>query len=193
MIEVDRNFASKGVAGTGLGLGIAGTALGLLNGNGLGGLFGGWGCNNGCGANVCSENMPVTRYELGQESKIADLQSHIALRDANTYNDQKTMELYKYIDGQLRDVRDTLCAQAVHNQKTEDSFVLARQDIAAVESRLNSKIALEAERRCCADNAIVNYANATFYPKSVADVTVGTTTTAQTLYNPIPDCGCCGK
>ena len=194
MIEVDRNFASKGVAGTGLGLGIAGTALGLLNGNGLGGLFGGWGCNNGCGANVCSENMPVTRYELGQESKIADLQSQIALRDANTYNDQKTLELYKYIDGQLRDVRDTLCAQAVHNQKTEDSFVLARQDIAAVESRLNSKIALEAERRCCADNAIVNYANATFYPKSVADVTVGTTTTAQTLYNPIPDCGCgCGK
>ena len=193
MIEVDRNFASKGVAGTGLGLGIAGTALGLLNGNGLGGLFGGLGCNNGCGANVCSENMPVTRYELGQESKIADLQSQIALRDANTYNDQKTLELYKYIDGQLRDVRDTLCAQAVHNQKTEDSFVLARQDIAAVESRLNSKIALEAERRCCADNAIVNYANATFYPKSVADVTVGTTTTAQTLYNPIPDCGCCGK
>lgn len=193
MIEVDRNFASKGVAGTGLGLGIAGTALGLLNGNGLGGLFGGWGCNNGCGANVCSENMPVTRYELGQESKIADLQSQIALRDANTYNDQKTLELYKYIDGQLRDVRDTLCAQSVHNQKTEDSFVLARQDIAAVESRLNSKIALEAERRCCADNAIVNYANATFYPKSVADVTVGTTTTSQTLYNPIPDCGCCGK
>ena len=135
----------------------------------------------------------MTRYELGQESKIADLQAQIALRDANTYNDQKTLELYKYIDGQLRDVRDTLCAQAVHNQKTEDSFVLARQDIAAVESRLNSKIALEAERRCCGDNAIVNYANATFYPKQVADVTVGTTSTAQTLYNPIPDCGCCGK
>ena len=29
--------------------------------------------------------------------------------------------------------------------------------------------------------------------KEVADVTVGTATTAQTLYNPIPDCGCCGK
>ena len=192
MVEVDKSFASKGVAGTGLGLGIAGTALGLLNG-GIPNLLGGWGCNNGWGAGVCSENMPVTRYELGQESKIADLQSQIALRDANTYNDQKTLELYKYIDGQLRDVRDTLCAQAVHNQKTEDSFVLAHQDIAAVESRLNSKIALEAERRCCGDNAIVNYANATFYPKMVADVTVGTTTTAQTLYNPIPDCGFCNK
>lgn len=39
-------FASKGVAGSGLGLGIAGTALGLLNANGnggglLGGLLGG--------------------------------------------------------------------------------------------------------------------------------------------------------
>ena len=193
MVEVERNFASKGVAGAGLGLGIAGTALGLLGNGGIPGLLGNWGCNNSWNAGVCSDNMPVSRYELGQESKIADLQAQIALRDANTYNDQKSLELYKYIDGQLRDVRETLCAQAVHNQKTEDSFVLARQDIAAVESRLNSKIALEAERRCCADNSIVNYANATFYPKMVADVTVGTTTTAQTLYNPIPDCGCCGK
>lgn len=34
-------FASKGVAGSGLGLGIAGTALGLLNNGGNGGLLGG--------------------------------------------------------------------------------------------------------------------------------------------------------
>ena len=189
MIEVDKNFASKGVAGAGLGLGIAGTALGLLNGNGLGGILGGWGCNGA----VCSENMTVSRYELGQEAKIADLQAQIALRDANTYNDQKTLELYKYIDGQLRDVRETLCAQAVTNQKTADSFALASADLAAVKQDLCNRIALESERRCCADNAIVNYANATYYPKMVADVTVGTTTTAQTLYNPIPDCGCCGK
>lgn len=191
MVEIDRDFASKGVAGAGLGLGIAGTALGLLNGNGLGGLFGGWGnCNTG----MCSENMPVSRYELGQESRIAELQSQIALRDANTYGDQKLLEVYKYFDGQLKDVRDTLCAQAVTNQKTADSFALASADLAAVKSDLCNRIQLEAERRCCADNAIVTYANATFYPKMVADVTVGTTTTAQTLYNPIPDCGCnCGK
>ena len=194
MIEVDKNFASKGVAGAGLGLGIAGTALGLLNGNGLGGILGGWGCGNGWNAGVCSTNMPVTRYELGQESKIAELQSQIALRDANTYGDQKLLEVYKYFDGQLKDVRDTLCAQAVTNQRTADSFALASADLAAVKSDLCNRIALEAERRCCADNAIVTYANATFYPKMVADVTVGTTTTAQTLYNPIPDCGCgCGK
>ena len=39
---IKAEFASKGVAGSGLGLGIAGTALGLLNNGGgvLGGLFG---------------------------------------------------------------------------------------------------------------------------------------------------------
>ena len=185
-------FASLGKGNAALTTGIIGTAgvgLGLL-GNLLG--VNGW--NNGCGnMPVCSENMPVTRYELGQESKIAELQSQIALRDANTYGDQKALELYKYVDGQLRDIRETLCAQAVTNQKTADSFALAAADLNAARRELHDQIKLEAERRCCADNAIVNYANATFYPKMVADVTVGTTTTAQTLYNPIPDCGCCGK
>ena len=73
------------------------------------------------------------------------------------------------------------------------TVALAAADVAATKRELHDRIQLEAERRCCADNAIVNYANATFYPKMVADVTVGTTTTAQVLYNPIPDCGCCGK
>ena len=100
------------------------------------------------------------------------------------------LEMYKYIDGQLKDIRSVQSAQAVHNQRTEDSFTLARQDIAAVKAELSREIAMEAERRCCGDNAIVTYANATFYPKMVADVTTGTTTTAQTLYNPLPKCGC---
>jgi hypothetical protein len=137
--------------------------------------------------------MPVNRYEAGLQAAIAAKDAQIALRDANTYNDQKMLEVYKYFDGQLRDVRETLCAQAVTNQKTVDSFAMAAADLAATKRELHDRIQLEAERRCCADNAIVNYANATFYPKMVADVTVGTTTTAQTLYNPIPDCGCCGK
>ena len=198
MVEIEKDYASKGVAGAGLGLGIAGTALGLLGNGGIPGLLGGWnGCNgnnwnNGCNAG-CSESVLVNRYEATQSAKISELQSQLALRDANTYGDQKLLEVYKYFDGQLRDVRDTLCAQAVTNQKTADSFALAAADLAATKRELHDRIQLEAERRCCADNAIVNYANATFYPKMVADVTVGTTTTAQTLYNPIPDCGCCGK
>lgn len=83
-----------------------------------------------------------------------------------------------------------LARQAVHNQKTEDSFVLAQSDLHAVKHELECQIRNEAEKRCCGDNAIVNYVNATFYPKRVADVTTGTTTTAQDTFNPIPRCGC---
>ena len=194
MVEIERNdIPSKGAVGAALGTGIAGLALGVLNG-GIPNLMGGWNnCGNGWGAGMCHENMAINRYEAGLQAAIAAKDSQIALRDANTYNDQKLLDVYKYFDGQLRDVRDTLCAQAVTNQKTADSFALAAADLAATKRELHDRIQLEAERRCCADNAIVNYANATFYPKMVADVTVGTTTTAQTLYNPIPDCGCCGK
>ena len=185
---MDVNFTSASKGNAALTTGVIGTALGALNsigGNGLlGGLFGGG--NNNC----CNENMLVNRYEAGQQNEIERLRTEVALRDANIFSDSKNLEMYRYFDAELRNIREALCAQAVHNQKTEDSFALAHQDIANVESRLNGKIKLEAERRCCADNAIVNYANATFYGKNVADVTVGTTTTAQMLYNPIPNCGC---
>lgn len=197
MVEVEKDYASKGVAGAGLGTGIAGLSLGVLNAmGGLGALA--LGNRSGVpnapvmpGWNGCSENMPVSRYELDREQQLAQKDSEIALLKANTYNDQKALELYAYIDGQLKDIRKTLCDQAVHNQRTEDSFVLARQDIAAVKSDLSREIQIEAERRCCGDNSIVTYANATFYPKMVADVTTGTTTTAQSLYNPLPKCGGC--
>ena len=105
MAEIE--YASKGVAGSGLGLGIAGTALGLLNG-GLNGILGGGNCG-------CSENHMINRYELAQESRISKLESEIALRDANIYNDQKLLELYKYIDGKLEGVNGALAGQAVWN------------------------------------------------------------------------------
>ena len=181
------NAASKGVAGTGLGLGAAGVALGLLNG-GLGNLLGGcgaWGGN-------CHENTPVTRYELGQESKIADLQSQIALRDANTYNDQKMLELYKYFDGKFTEVNGVLGAQAVQNQATKDSFQLLQERLECCKNEMCGALARERDERRCGDNAIVNYVNATFYPKMVADVTTGTNTTAQTVYNPLPVATCGG-
>ena len=191
-------YASNGKANAALTTGIIGTAgvgLGLL-GNLLGGGWNGWGANPAAAAvaaGTCSENMPVTRYELHREQQLAQKDSEIALLKANTYNDQKSLEMYAYIDGQLKDIRKSICDQAVHNQRTEDSFVLARQDIASVKSELQREIEMEAERRCCGDNSIVTYANATFYPKQVADVTTGTATTAQTLYNPLPKCGCCNK
>ncbi len=105
-------FASKGVAGAGLGLGIAGTALGVLGTNVLPGLFNGVGRGTAC---CDSANMPVSRYELSQEAKISELQSQIALRDANTYNDQKLLEVYRYFDAKVEGINSRLCDQAVWN------------------------------------------------------------------------------
>lgn len=130
----EMSYASKGVAGTGLGLGIAGTALGLLNG-GLGNIFGGWGAN----AN-CHENMPVNRYELGLQQENASLKSQIALRDANTYSDQKLLEVYKYFDGELKDIRSTMCAndkaQAVINAKFESGFAILNTQVASINNTI---------------------------------------------------------
>lgn len=179
-------YASKGVAGSGLGLGIAGTALGVLNG-GLGNLLGGFGNTGNCN---CHENMPVNRYELNMTNELAAKDSEIALLKADAYTNQKFADLNDRYNDRFTNIEAQLARQAVHNQKTEDSFVLAQSDLHAVKHELECQIRNEAEKRCCGDNAIVNYVNATFYPKMVADVTTGTTTTAQDTFNPIPRCGC---
>ena len=184
-------FASKGVAGTGLGLGAAGTALGLLNG-GLGNILGnGW----GPGAHgMCSEDHFVNRYEAGQSARIAELETEVKLRDANTFTMQEMNNLRNYVDTKFNNVHDVLASQAVMNQSTKDSFQLLQERMDCCKRELEDKICRERDDRKCADNTIVTYLNATFYPKQVADVTVGTTSTPQVVYNPLPvnnwGCGC---
>lgn len=129
-------FASKGVAGSGLGLGIAGTALGLLN-NGVGGILG---MNTNCGYGYGYGVRPVSQFELTQAEKISALESGIALRDANIYGDQKLLELYKYLDGELKDIRKTICAnekaQAVINANVESGLNVLGTQVASINNTL---------------------------------------------------------
>ena len=80
----------------------------------------------------------------------------------------------------------------MNNQATKDSFQLVMERLECAKSEMGEAICREAAARKCGDNTIVNYTNATFYPKQVADVTTGDTTVAQTTYNPLPvdTCGC---
>ena len=113
-MDIERtNFASKGVAGAGLGLGIAGTALGVMSG-GLGNILGGWGgnCN---GYAMCSENMPINRYEASQSARIAELETEVKLRDANTYTDSKLNDFRNYVERKFDGVERELCEQRVFN------------------------------------------------------------------------------
>lgn len=110
-MEYENKYASKGVAGTGLGLGIAGTALGLLAGNGGWNLFGNnCGCNNGCG-----DNAMVNRYEANQNARIAELETEVKLRDSNIYTDNKILALYQYVDGKIQGIEGQICQQNVYN------------------------------------------------------------------------------
>lgn len=125
-------YASKGVAGAGLGLGIAGTALGLLNG-GLGnvlgtvapkqsncnndmaiasliGALGGWNTSGNC-----HENMLVNRYEAQQSARIAELETEVKLRDANAYTNGLMNDFRNYVDTKFATVEKELCDQRTYN------------------------------------------------------------------------------
>ena len=106
---MEMNYASKGVAGAGLGLGIAGTAIGLLNG-GLGNILGGYNAVGGCG-----QEHVVNRYEAGQAARIAELETEVKLRDANVYTMSEMGKLRDYVDNKFAGVEHELSNQRVFN------------------------------------------------------------------------------
>lgn len=115
-------FASKGVAGSGLGLGIAGTALGVLNssanGNGLlGGLFG-----NG---NV-NQNL------------VSGLQAENGMLRAEKYSDNNAKEVYAQSLADNRRLRDEAFAfiKPLAEESANNRVELAK---------------LQAELKCCCE------------------------------------------
>jgi hypothetical protein len=187
-MEYENKYASRGVGGTALGLSIGSLGAQLLGG-GLGNLLGG-GWNN---AHVCSEDHCVNRYEAGQSARIAELETEVKLRDSNIYTDSKILDVYKYFDGENKAIRAELAAQAVKNAQIEGTFAVIGEQNKALRNEFMCALNREKDERCCGDSSISSYINATFYPKLVADVTAGTTTTAQPTYNPVFNCGGCCK
>lgn len=109
-------YATKGKANAALTTGIigtVGTGLGLLGGNGglLGNLFGGgWNCR--CND---SNSMPISRYDQSLNDRFNAVMNENALLKANIYNDQKSLEMYQYVDGRLRAIESQICQQNVVN------------------------------------------------------------------------------
>lgn len=133
-MEYENKFTSKGVGNAGLTTGIIGTALGVLNG-GLGNI----GLNN-CG---CSEDHVINRYELAQENKIAELQSQLALRDANIYQDAKMLEMYKYVDGKFSCIEQQLCQQNVINAQVTANIGCMQQSIASLQALTKTVVPID--------------------------------------------------
>ena len=104
-------FASKGVAGAALGTGIAGLSLGALNS----GLFNGILGNGNYAALYNGDNMPVNRYEATQAARIAELETEVKLRDANTFTMGEMGKLRDYVERKFDHVEHELCEQRAYN------------------------------------------------------------------------------
>lgn len=214
-MEIERK--ASGVAKGGLTTGIIGTSLGALALLGGGAsLLGGVGARttgvgtgqamldgmlvsammgqNACGTcrqnacGPCESDHFLTRYDAEKDAEIAKLKSDIALRDANTYSDQKALQMYQYVDSRLRAIEGQIGQQAVVNESIAGQIKLAKAEADCCCQSLRQAIDAEAAARCCGDNAIVNYANATFYPQMISDLTIGTTAKAQATWNPVGNC-----
>lgn len=108
-------FASKGVAGTGLGLGIAGTALGLLAGN-----------NNG--------NGPLGGILGGNNNQVDVLLADNAKLRAEKYADKNTAEVYAALRNETKDLGERLLEKYISplSQEAADN----RTRVAVLEAKV---------------------------------------------------------
>ena len=141
-------FASKGVAGSGLGLGIAGTALGLLNANGNGGLLGGL---LGGGYQNAQSGMALNAL-AEKDAKIAEL-------TAMRYSDNQDAAVYKQTLADNKTLRDemyayiTPIAQESADNRERVAVLEAQQKCEAEKAALREQIITQKIDRVASDCA----------------------------------------
>lgn len=114
-------FTSKGQGNLNTVLGAIGTAgaTGILNG--MGGIFG----NSGSG-----DNAYVNRYEAQKDARIAELETEVKLRDANTYTMTEMGKLRDYVDNKIQCIEHQLCDQRVYNATSNAAISCIQGQIA---------------------------------------------------------------
>lgn len=167
---IEKEYASKGVSNTALGLSIGALGLELLRNGNLGNVL------NGVLGNNTQNPEHTPFFELYKGYRDSD-DAIIAKHNKDSF------DLYKY----SRDGFDAM-QKEISDLKTKLAVAEATQPWK--DKSIYDAIALEAERRCCNDGKIVNYSNLMFYPTQIADVTVGTTSTPRTTFNPLCGCSC---
>lgn len=108
-MEMENNFASKGVGGTALGL-----SIGALGAELLGGTF-----NNILGGGRCAEDHNAI---VNRDMEIAYLKGRNAAKD-------DSLELYRYIDGKFNAVEAQISAQAVVNAQVAANIACMQNSI----------------------------------------------------------------
>lgn len=95
-------------------------ALGVLNSGFLNGWNGwnGWNVrSNGVG---CGVGYGITDTAYGES--LAQRDAEIARLNSKAYSDESDLAIYKYFDGQLKEIRQELCEQKVFNATTNGAL-----------------------------------------------------------------------
>ena len=137
------DYASKGVAGTGLGLGIAGTALGLLNNNGgnvLGGLLGG-------GSNKMSELL--AENSMLKSENYSDKVAKEVYAQTVADNNALKEEMFKFIKPISDQVVQNQVDSAVLKAQIEKDKEIAKLQMENCCCQINGKIDMVASTSAC--------------------------------------------
>lgn len=167
---IEKEYASKGVAGTALGIGIGALGLEVLRNGGLQNILG----------TAQPQNQEETAFGLYKSQRDAD-DSIIAKHNKDSF------DLYKY-------TRDSFDAVLKEIAGIQTKIAVAEATAPWKEKSIYDAIALEKERREAADCTLVGYMNCTFVPQYIADMTPAATSAQKTVFNPLnclkPSCGC---
>ena len=128
---------------------------------------------------IYADNKELNGYLCAERNRITELKGQIETDKAKGEVALLKMQL------------DNERAFNAYRAETDKRIANCEASIPLVQERALNAVELERERRECADKTIVDYVNGTFLPVQVADVTVGTTSTARTIYNPLPCQKCC--
>ena len=138
-------FASNSKGNAALTTGIIGTSIGGLLALGSGLLNGGgFAMRNGYGC--CNEDHYVNRYEAQKNAEIATLQMENSILKSDKYTDEKSIELYKYVDGRFREFEQAIAQQAVYNATNNATISCIQQQIACLQSL--TKVVIPATSVC---------------------------------------------
>lgn len=151
------NYATNGKANAALTTGIIGTSgfgLSLLNaltnGNGILGV--------GAPKATCNEDHVVNRYEAAQAARIAELETEVKLRDANTYTDAKILDVYKYFDGENKEIRATICDMKAQ-QGVVNANVMASIDVLGSQAAETRTLLAGITKTAVPENVICKFCN----------------------------------
>jgi hypothetical protein len=135
-MEYENKYASNGKGNLGVTLGAVGLGAALLNGGGiLGNVLG--------GGNVCSDNMPVSRYELGLQQEIAAKDSRIGLLESNIYTDGKIADVYERLNVKIGHIENQLCEQRVYNATNTAAISCIQGQVAQLASLTKTIIPID--------------------------------------------------